>query len=386
MKRLTHDEFINKLSCKNQYFINGALEIIGQYVNRRTQIQCKCNIHNYIWNEFPEKLYSGHSCPECDGRQFSDIKIFGDKPNLWTTRPDIAQLLKNPEDGYRCTYGTIKKFEFICPVCGNVILKPVFQVSHHGLCCKKCSDGVSLPNKYSRALLDQLPINDYTCEYQPDWAKPYFYDNYFEYNGNKYILEMDGAYHYVEKSVSKKSLEERQKDDQIKDDLAVKNGVDVIRINCAISQADFIKENILESKLSDIFDLSSINWELCDEKSQKNLVKYACELYMQHLYTLVEIEQLLHISKDTLRRYLKTGVRFGWCDYNPETRKTYPKPILVFDSDNNLIHRFYGIRDTARQMKAMYDINIDRHEMVEACKVNKQYKGFYFRLQDDNTK
>ena len=140
MRKLTHDEFIKKISLKNQHFVDGTIEVIGEYINRRTKVQCKCIIHDVVWDEFPEKLYKNCSCPQCDGRYLSDIKLFGDKPNLWISRPDVAALLKNPEDGYHCTYGTVKKFEFVCPDCGNVTLKSVLQVSYNGLCCKKCSE------------------------------------------------------------------------------------------------------------------------------------------------------------------------------------------------------------------------------------------------------
>lgn len=384
MANLTHDEFIERLAMKNRHFANHTFDVVGKYVNQKTPIQCKCNIHNCLWDESPAYLFRNRSCPECGNRYYSDIKIFGDKSNLWITHPDVARLLKNPEDGYRCSYGTMKKFEFVCPDCGNEMIKPVFYVSHQGLCCKRCSDGVSMPNKYSRALLDQLPVDFYICEYQPDWAKPYFYDNYFEYNGRKCVLEMDGAYHYFEKIQTKDSLEKRQNDDRIKDDLAQANGVEVIRIDCSVSKINVIQTNILQSRLADIFDLSSIDWVVCGEQSQKNLVKDACHLYMQHKYTLTEIRCLLQIGKDALCRYLKTGAELGWCDYDPEFHKTLPKSVIVFDETHYQIHQFNGIRETVRQMKAIYDVDLYRRTLTSACKTGKLYQGFYFELYNEN--
>jgi hypothetical protein len=383
MRKLTHEQFIQRLEHTNQYYANGDFIVIGEYINKRTKVKCQCICHHYIWSEFPEKLYFGATCPLCRNKSRPDIETFRGKPSLWDTHPHIAKLLKSPKDGYKYTHGSTKILEFVCPDCGNIISKSVFQVNHNGLCCEKCSDGVSMPNKYSRALLDQLPIEKYICEFHPVWARQYRYDNYFEYDDKKYILEMDGAYHYTEKTLSKQSLKERQLRDILKDDLANQHGVDVIRINCSASRADFIKAQILQSKLAVIFDLSLIDWELCDEKSQKNLVKRACELYMEHTNTLIGICRQLHISRDTLHRYLKAGVRFGWCDYNAEEYTTHSKRINVFDCNGNLIHNFASIRETARQMHAIYNININRTKLMEACVSNKPYQGFNFIL--DNT-
>lgn len=385
MVKLTQEEFIRRLKKANRYYANGNF-VVGKYINKRTMVQCECIIHNYIWSEFPEKLYAGRGCPLCNNKKIRSAGTFGGRPCLWDTHPELAKLLKNPDDGYKYTYGSTKVLEFICPHCGDIIVKSIFKVSHNGLCCKKCSDGVSLPNKYSRALLDQLPIDGYYCEYSPAWAQSYFYDNYFEYNGQKYVLEMDGSFHYVEKSLSKQPLKERIKIDEIKDKLAKQNGVNIIRINCVESNANFIKAQILQSQLSKIFDLSLIDWELCDKKSQKNLVKQACELYMLHTHTLIEICRQLHISRDTLHKYLKIGVRFDWCDYDAEKNKTYSKPVGMFDDDGNLIYSFCSLRDAERKMKTLYNITISRCRMMTACITNKPYKGFNFKLMDNNIK
>ena len=376
-KKRTQEEFVKQVNALNKGFT-----VVGEYTGARMPVNIQCE-NGHIWSARPTNLLSHNSgCPYCANK-----KILVGYNDMWTTAPEIAKLLVNPEDGYKYTKCSSEKTYFKCPDCGDISFKAISKVYTGGLMCQKCSDGISYPNKFARAFLSQLPVENIVYEYSPAWANMYRYDNYFEYKNNKYILEMDGGYHYVEKSVSKKSLKERQEDDRIKDNLAKQNGVDVIRINCSISEPSFIKNQILQSKLSDIFDLSQINWNICDEKSQKNLVRQACELYMLHLYTLSEIERQLHISRDTLHRYLKIGVRLGWCDYDPEKTKTFPKPIIIVDNDNNVIHRFSGVREAARQMGVMYNIKVYRHRMIEACKKHKPYKGFNFRLDDSyNTK
>ena len=45
-------------------------------------------------------------------------------------------------------------------------------------------------------------MENFIAEYSPYWAGRKRYDNYFEYNGQAYILEMDGAWHYKDNNMS----------------------------------------------------------------------------------------------------------------------------------------------------------------------------------------
>ena len=178
-----------------------------------------------------------------------------------------------------------------------------------------CGDGISYPNKFGRAFLKQLPIQNHKCEYSPCWGGNYHYDNYFQYKTQEYILEMDGFLHYKESSLTKQTLNERQIIDTIKTNLAIEHGIHVIRINCLLPNCDYIKNNILNSELSLMFDLSNINWSLCDMVGQKSIVKEACDLYMSGVTTLQHIGNILQVHRATVREYLKRGEKLGWCNY-----------------------------------------------------------------------
>lgn len=45
--------------------IDNSIEIIGKYINTHTDIVCKCNRCNHIWNVKPYSLLQGHGCPRC---------------------------------------------------------------------------------------------------------------------------------------------------------------------------------------------------------------------------------------------------------------------------------------------------------------------------------
>src|SRR5574344_202584 len=46
---------------------------------------------------------------------------------------------------------------------------------------------------------------------------------------------------------------------------------------CRKSELEYIKNNIFESKLNEIFDLSKIKWDECEEFALSNRVKEACD-------------------------------------------------------------------------------------------------------------
>lgn len=445
-RKNTHEYFLNKLTERNKHFQNQELEIIGTYINNKTNIECKCLYCGHVWYPSPSSLLQGSGCPKCSNRVRFDWKkiseeefiermsklnnkiialdtyagydteirfmcsnnhIWYSKPHwildghgcpycagnkvwsgfndLWTTRPDVAELLKNPKDGYEYSKGSSAYLDFICPDCGNLLKKQVLSVCKQGLSCSRCSDGVSYPNKFARAFLDQLNLDYHKCEYRPDWAKPYIYDNYFIHLGNQYILEMDGAFHYKERTKSDRTLKESQEIDERKTRLAIEHDICIIRIECLQSECNYIKNNMLQSKLNDIFDLSAIDWSLCDKNAQKNLVKETCNLYMNGLYNLNEIADILHIHNSTVRNYLKVGVKFGWCDYDPKQASKIAcdkksKPIAIVDNNENVIHIFDGLRSCERGIKDIYGITVYRKSIALACKTHKPYKGFNFRF------
>ena len=59
----THDEFVNKL-----YEINPNIIILDNYINAKTKVNCKCKVCNYEWFATPDRLINGkNGCPQCHG-------------------------------------------------------------------------------------------------------------------------------------------------------------------------------------------------------------------------------------------------------------------------------------------------------------------------------
>lgn len=272
-----------------------------------------------------QQIKGGGGCNVCSGD-----KILIGYNDLWTTHPKIAKLLEDPNDGYAHTYGTHKKLNFICPDCKTINKnKILLNYIRRGFSCSYCSDGHSYPNKFSYALLEQLndiyKFNYLKHEYSPEWIKPKRFDNYFEYENYKYILEMDGAFHKKDNNMSGQTINESKAIDDFKDMKAKEHNIEVIRIDCENPSLEFIKNNILNSKLNHMFDLSLINWFKIEEFALSNLVKIVSNYWSNDIKSTKEIANIIKLDRSTIRRYLKQGAELDWCDYDPikEKQKVY---------------------------------------------------------------
>lgn len=74
-KKKTKEQFVDELAKINPYVV-----VLGEYVNAKTHIKCKCLVCSNEWNTTtPDKLLQGNGCPNCDKRNktsFSEQAIF----------------------------------------------------------------------------------------------------------------------------------------------------------------------------------------------------------------------------------------------------------------------------------------------------------------------
>ena len=309
-RTLTDEEFQKRLAL-----LKPKYKVIDKYVDCETKLRCVCNICGGEWKASPTKLTNGHGCPICSG----SICMTGIN-DIATKRPDLVKYFVDINAVYTNTPHTNKRFLFKCPDCGYEKEMTVSVLSDYGFSCDICRDHISYPNKYLRGFLSQLLIDNVKYEYSPDWAKPYRYDSYFTLNNQSYIIEMDGEFGHGNKAFKTKEKDiEGWKRDKIKEELAFKHDIILIRIDCIKSDSEYISNNILSSELSQVFDLSLINWDLCNEYATKNIVKEVCDYYNQTLFSGTQIAKNLNMGQTTVYRYLKRGKELGWCDYKSQS-------------------------------------------------------------------
>lgn len=359
---------------------------IGEIINN-LKILDQCNIKNgkgfrkgykyqcikdkYIGYISESNLLNNKGCPVCSGRislkGYNDIHTVARWMEDWTINPiEISNLLPHSSKKIKCK----------CPVCNSVIgYRRVSEIYNHNVVCPNCSDGISYPEKFMYNLLKQLGI-DFEYQYSPDWIKPKRYDFYFEFNNKKYIIEMDGGIGHGNKNrLSNMTSEESKAIDNIKDQIAIKHEIELFRIDCKKSELNYIKNNILNSSLSKLFNLSNINWFEIDKQSQKSFIKKICNYKNNNpSVTTSQIATIYNLSSITISKYLKIGNKYGWCIYNPKNEMSKNGAVNGKANSKKVICLNTGkIYDSAKQ--AAIDTQVCRKSICSCCNGKYQSAG-----------
>jgi len=235
------------------------------------------------------------------------------------THPHLIKYFTNKEDTYKYSHGSNVNVPMQCPICGLKKNIEINTLSCQGFGCNICGDGISYPNKFIANILFQLESLIFKPEKSFVWSNNKRYDFYIEYYD--YVIEVHGGHHYDGgfSRVNRKSLLEEQENDKVKEQLAKNNGIkNYIILDCRESDMEFIKQSVLNSELSILFDLSNIDWLKCHEYACSSLVKEVCDLWDNSMRNIISIAEKLKISTSTVREYLKLGSELSWCDYNGE--------------------------------------------------------------------
>ena len=379
-KKMTNDELQNRLRQLRESGFDVYTD--DEYVSSNDRMTFHCS-KGHKWPAIVTTVLNNHSgCPYCCGR----LAIVGET-DLWTTRPDIASLLLNPSDGYKLKENSQTKADFVCQSCNTILRnKIVRNVSKRGLRCSACGDGISYPNKFARAMLKQLGIGTIEYEWNPEWLKPYLYDNYFIYKGIEYVLEMDGGIGHG--NVTYMTQEKDTKGiliDIHKDYLAESHNVDVIRIDCDYGNNDrfeYIKNSILNSRLIDIFDLSIVDWNYCNKIALSSMVCRIADMYNNGM-AVKEIVENSGYCHTTIHKWLKQAASIGICNYDPleskrRSRRLVQKPIHQYDMTGNFVSWFES------QKNAEDKTGINTSNIQDALKKRrKSAGGFLWFYADD---
>ena len=337
------------------------------------------------WIDESNLLNHKIGCSCCDNKVV--VQGINDIP---TTAPWMIPFFQGGIDEAKLYTKTVaKKIIPICPDCGRIKDKPM-NIST--ICKRKligcfCNDKKSYPEKLLVSMLNQLDIN-FTTEYSPDWIKPKRYDFYMP--KLKLIIETHGLQHYEEKGrKGGRNLKEEQYNDKLKKDLALKNGVkeeNYIVIDCRYSELEFIKQNILNSRLSEMFDLTIVDWLKCEEFALSNLVKEVCYYWDNGIKSTKEIANIMKMNRSTITDYLKKGATiWSWCTYNPKEELTKSnkkngklkgKRIICLETSQE----FPSASELEKISKDLLGVNLYQPSISNVCNgKSASYKGFTFK-------
>ena len=167
--------------------------------------------------------------------------------------------------------------------------------------CPHCGRGYSYPEKFIRNVFEQLQVN-FCSQYSradASWCENYRYDFYLpDFNT---IIEVHGMQHYKD---SWQRKEVTQKNDEDKRMLALNNNISYyVVIDARESRVEFIKNSLCESKLSELIELESVNWDQCDDYAKGSKVLDVYDLFDVEM-SLSEISNKTGLSTGTVYRYL----------------------------------------------------------------------------------
>ena len=328
-----------EINILKRYYKQKAKKYGGKiYETKHRCYDIECQVcHGIVYEE--EKIEELVKCPYCSGYRL--LVGFND---MWTTHPEQAMLLKNPEDGYKYMYSLNKPIlEWVCPICGEIIKKTPNDVAYDGLCCPNCKNMTSYPNRFMYHLIRQLTdcIEREKCF---NWSEGRRYDIYFD---EKYICEAHGIQHYEESGFVTRSLKEEQENDKIKEELALANGVnEYIIIDCRYSDFEFIKNNVINSKFSDLYDLSKVDWIRLENDISNNIFVKASDLWNSGIHDPEILAKELDINQNNVHIIMSRAKKIGLCDYDTAITQAigrekagrvkyqkYAKPILCNETN-----------------------------------------------------
>lgn len=287
---------------------------------------------------------------------------------------------------FRKGKGNTRHYLIECLRCHNTYDRSEGHLKDRGVKCPVCGDGISYPTKFMDAMLLQLN-HPFKKEYIFENIKNKRYDFYIEDINT--VIEVHGIQHY-RSSFGGRTLEDEQKNDKLKKELAYQNGVEhYIVIDARLSKTDWIKSSVLNSKLSELFDLTNVDWEQCNEFATGSLTYEICLLYKDGDPSITDkIGKELGITRGTIVNHLKRGAEFGWCDYDPsriqslngrEKSKLKSKPVICLE--NGL--EFESASECGRISEKVFGVKLSPSKIALVCSgVNKTHKGYSFKFKN----
>ena len=358
----TSDEFAKELYEKH----GNDFRLINPYIKHNQKIKIEHNC-GYVFETYPSNLLvakSGRGCPKCSNRHY-----YKKNGSLSDNYPDFCGYLVNKEDGKKYGRYTEERLLLKCPDCGHMQYRQPNSVITHGFHCEICRDGISKNEKIMRSVLSQLNV-EFEVEKIFDWSDKKRYDFYFD----GIICEMHGCQHYEEGFVidgNTRTFKDEVANDKYKMQLAFENGFNdnsYIVIDCRESNIEWVKDNILSSKLSQYYDLSIIDWDKCELDSMTSIAITANNLWNDGK-SVQEIVKILKVSNSTITKYLTRFHKLGMnsYDYKEERNKFESRKVVCL----NTKEIFKSITEASNTY------NIDGGSISECCMKHRKSAGSY---------
>lgn len=243
-QRKTNEQFIQEMKE-----INPLIEILEKYENEKTNLKCRCLIHNITWFATPDNLLHNKGCKKCAREKIAekktkthdqflkDLKLVNDDIEILSTYISATDKIK-----CRC-----KKDGYIWETTPYILLR--------GYGCKKCS-----MTRGERKIDNYLKHNNFEYDYQYKFNDcknifPLPFDFVVFHNKKIILIEYQGEQHYYPidfdgkgEEVAKEKFEKQKINDNIKRKYCETNNITLIEIPYWIKNINIFLDNLLEDK------------------------------------------------------------------------------------------------------------------------------------------
>ena len=291
-------------------------------------------------------------------------------------RPEKGKHIKNIE-AIPDFVDTKEKITVICPNCHHERRLSITTFINCKLekleSCPFCNDGISFPNKILSYILYYFSPETADTEYSSRWTKKRRYDGFFKMGEQEYVAEMDGKQHYKDGYFCFKGEKIRyqpknqKKIDKEKDELAQKQRVILIRIDCSKIYNNVLINNIQNSELGKLVDFSNFDWKECIKECFISKMRQVWNMYNQDQNISYHIiAEKVHITIGTVHRYLVLGNEMGACSYSGKEKplknlkkasESNRKKIKVIE--NGINQEFASIQKAAEFLSNLFNLKIN---------------------------
>lgn len=338
-EHLITDKLDVYITDKKREFIKGrGNALVHRYKCNKCGYDCSDgyrngNVVSGKWYEKSDLLR--RSCACCENKI-----IVPNINSIAVKMPELSVYFLNGEE-YMYSPLSNTKTKLRCPYCGTEKSMTISSLTRQGFACPVCSVKTSIGERIVFNMLSSIGA-DFKKEYMFD-GYDYRYDFYLpDFNT---IIEVHGRQHYQDSGFSQ--YDDVHQNDICKIELADQFGISkYIVIDARKSDFDFIRKNIIESELSDIFDLSLVDWESIEQNVFHNqVVTDICKYWDKHPETsYASMEKIFGYSESMLRKYINAGYKAGLCSRNASfQRKTEFSYNPVYYISNDTYFRTVGL-------------------------------------------